>query len=265
MTMNIRRHILAASVVAIILGCGGKKEGEAPSDRSAEAMLEGVWLNDEDETVVFKAVGDTLYYPDASLMPVHFRIYGDTMYLDGSVTTKYLIEKLTPNVFRFRNMNDEVLKLVKSDDPDFESSFPKEEEPVEEVNQELLKRDTVVTAGETRYHCYMQVNPTTFKVVKDELSDDGIGVGKVYYDNIVNLTVYIGARRIYSSDFRKQDFAGYVPEEILPHCILSDIVYMECDPGGVVFQAQLRIPESASSYIADIRVSKEGRMTIRKL
>lgn len=258
------RYIFIAVIALTVFSCNDRRQVDQLSDSTSEAMLEGVWVNEDEETAVFKIVGDTLYYPDKSLLPMHFRIYRDTMYVDGGIGAKYAIEKLSDNVFQFRNQNDDVVRLVKSDDSVFQQTLSDAEDPVQDINQELLKRDTIVMGGQTRYHCYVQVNPTTYKVVKNQLSDEGIGVGKIYYDNIVHIAVYIGARRVYSRDFRKQDFSDYVDEEILSHCILSDIVYMDSGNEGVTFQAQLRIPGSASSYITDIFVSSDGEMTIRQ-
>ncbi len=51
----------------------------------------------------------------------------------------------------------------------------------------LIKRDTVVVRGDEKYHLYVQVNPTSYKVYKSSYNDDGVEVDNVYYDNIVNL------------------------------------------------------------------------------
>jgi len=247
-------------VLLAVAGCKSRKDDSQKSDSQAEAMLAGYWLDEENESVAFMAKGDTLYYPDADILPVHFRIYGDSLYMDGNSPTRYFIERITPNLFVFRNQNGERVRLVKTSDPLYKSVFRKESKPINEVNQQLLKRDTVVTGGDTRYHCYIQINPTTYRVVKNGVNDEGVGVGKVYYDNFVNVTVYIGSRRVYSHDFRKQEFTRFVPNEIMRQSILSDIVYVSCTADGVNFQAQLKIPESASSYIVNIEITSDGRV-----
>lgn len=242
------------------MGCTSKKDASQQSDSQLEALLDGIWIDDEDESVAFMAKVDTLYYPGENILPVHFRIYKDTLFLDGTYTVKYLIEKLTSNLFIFRNQNGEQVKLVKTNDRTYLEAFKKPQKRTNEVNQQLLKRDTIVHFGDTRYHCYMQINPTTYKVVKNDINEEGVGVGKVYYDNIVNVNVYIGSKRLFSRDFRKQDFINFVPKEIMRQSILSEIAYKNCSQNGVVFQAQLRIPESASSYIVNISISSEGKM-----
>lgn len=245
-----------------LASCNGKKDEGQKNDPQSVAMLGGVWMNEDDESVAFKAVGDTLYYPDAAILPVKFRIYGDTIYLDGASPMKYFIEKFTTHIFQFRNQNGESVKLVKSDDPDADKAFEATEEEAtfeDDIIQQLVKRDTIVAAGESRYHCYVQVNPTTYKVLKTDYNNEGVGVSKMYFDNIINLAVYRGADKVFSSDFHKQDFQKYVPAEVMKQSILSDIAYDHADESGVVFRASLRIPESASGYLVYITISPNGK------
>ena len=261
------KHLIAIFPLVVLLllaSCGNKKVEGQKSDPQSEAMLSGIWIDEDDESIAFKAVGDTIYYPDADVLPVHFRIYGDTIYLDGAKPMRYYIEKYTGHIFRFRNQNGETVSLVKTDDPDMDKAFEKEEQMGfdDEIIQELQKRDTVVVSGDKRYHCYIQVNPTTYKVLKTDYNDEGVGVSKVYYDNIINLAVYDGAQKLFSSDFRKQDFNKFVPAEVMSQSILSDVVFDRCDVSGVVFRAILRIPESASGYLVNLIVSPQGKLSL---
>ncbi len=256
------RYLAFLLVLLLLCQCKGKP-GEDDSDMDEDAaMLAGVWQNADDDSYVFRIIGDTIYYADRSLMPMHFRIRHDTIFLDGATVTKYVTDKMTPHVLRFRNPSGELVRLYKAEGSVEDAEFYSNDETILEVNQELMKRDTVAMAGGKRYHCYMQVNPTTYKVVKSDMNNEGMDVGKIYYDNIVNIAVYSGADRLYFHDFTKQEFAEFVPDEIMPLCILSDIIFLSCDEAGVMFQAQLGVPESASSYIANIRISPAGRMSL---
>lgn len=247
-------------LLLLMVGCNRSKVEELKSDPQSEAMLAGVWLDSEDESVVFKAAGDTLYYKESNSVPAHFRIYGDTLYVDGASPMKYFIEKFTPNVLNFRTASGEEVRLVKSEDPSVFDEFKSDDLMFEdEINQKLVKRDTVVMNGDKRYHCYMQVNPTTYKVYKTDYNADGVGIGKVFYDNIVNVAVFDGANRVFSSDFSKKDFSKFVPAEVLKQSILSDITYSHCDEHGVVFEAILRVPESAAGYLVNVTISPNGR------
>ena len=128
------------------------------------------------------------------------------------------------------------------------------------LNQrQLIKRDSVVTVGSNHYHYYVQVNPTTYKVVKTSYNDDGVAVDNIYYDNIVHLSVYNGASCLFSSDFRKRDFAGLVPQQYLSQSVLSDIVYYQATAAGIEFVASLAIPDSASSFQIKITIAANGK------
>lgn len=254
---------MSVIIALLCMSCGDKKSEERKSDPRLEAMLAGVWINSDDESVVFKAVNDTLYYPDPEILPVHYRIYGDSIYIDGDIPMSYFIEKFTSNLFKFRNQNHETITLLKSDNPDLEQSFEDKDDVFDDdIIQELVKRDTVVVNGDKHYHCYVQINPTTYKVIKSDYNDEGVGISKIYYDNIIHLAVYEGAHRVFSSDIHKHDFHKYVPAEVMRQSILSDVVYDRCDNSGIVFHALLRVPESASGYLVFITISPEGKMTL---
>jgi len=261
--LNKAFYIILFSALLTIVSCSEKKEEVQKNDPQSVAMLAGIWVNADDEGIAFKAKGDTLYYPEKDILPIHFRIYGDSIYLDGATPMRYYIEKLTQNIFQFRNQNGESVKVVKSNDVELEKAFQDQVNSIEneEIIQELIKRDTIVTTADKRYHCYVQINPTSYKVLKTDYNNEGVGVNKVYFDNIINLAVYEGARKIFSSDFHKQDFKKFVPEESLEHSILSDIAYDHCDESGVVFGASLRVPDSASGYIVFVTISPEGKIS----
>lgn len=160
------------------------------------------------------------------------------------------------------NQNGERVKLVKTDDESYLDLFaPK---TFLAVNQNrIVKRDTVLYHGAEKYHCYVQVNPTTYKVVKSTFNDDGVEVGNVYYDNIVNLGVFNGARRLFSSDFRKQDFQKNIPSDILRQLVLSDITFNKANEEGMHFYAVLVIPETSISYIVELVVTYDGKIIKR--
>lgn len=292
------KFIWCAVLAIAVAACGEKKQTERVYDPQAKEMLQGIWLDADDESIVLRVAGDTLYYNEEGAQPVAILVTSDTLYLCGEEETRYAIERLTPHTFQFRNAAGNVAKLIKSTDEDdihaFEAGRLDSEEQIieEEINQRLVKRDTVVVSGGKRYHCYMQVNPTTYKVVGTQYNNEGLSVSKVYYDNIVNIAVFDGARKVYSSDYRKQDFAKFVPKDVMAQSILSDIVYDHVDEGthategarnraaggavgngagggvsnvaggGVVFLAKLRKPESASAYVVYITVSPTGTATL---
>lgn len=245
---------------------GTAQQAEPEEDMAAKNMLQGVWLNEDEQSVTFKAKGDTIFYPDSTSLPVYFQVIGDTLVLHGANESRYAIVKQTQHLFVFKNQNGDEVRCVKSDDPDDAALFSKASPQAISLNQgQLIKRDTIVSYQGENYHCYVQVNPTTYKVVSQSYNEDGVAVDNIYYDNIVNLNVYHGATKLFGGDFRKQQLAGKVPDEFLKQGILSDIFFKECDDKGIHYVASMVIPgASMSSYQVGILISYNGKMSLIK-
>ena len=259
--------LLLACFLLGVAACGQKSEKEQPEikeDTAAKKLLQGIWLDGDDEDdVAFRVKGDTIYYPDSTSRPVYFYIVGDTLVMKGANTSKYPIVNQAAHIFQFKVQNGDIVKLVKTDDLSYLQQFS-HEQPVTLNQNKLVKRDTVVNAGNEKLHLYVQVNPTTFKVYKSSYNDDGVEVDNVYHDNIVNVNIYQGSRKIFGRDFRKEDFKGQVPHEFLKQSILSDIVFRKVDADGVHYKVVLAMPDSSMSYQVEIIISLEGKMTIKK-
>ena len=56
-----------------------------------------------------------------------------------------------------------------------------------------VKIDSVVSYNKNRYHWYIAINPTKYKVTKRSYNEDGLEVENVYYDNIMHVSVFLGA------------------------------------------------------------------------
>ncbi len=184
-------------------GAAAQKDVTVQEDSVAKQMLQGIWVDEDEQDVAFKAQGDSIFYPDSTSMPVRFQIIADTLVLHGASDVKYPILKQTRHLFVFRNQNGDEIRLVLSDDAD-DANFFSDKHP-QPLNQgKLIKRDTIVSFQNKSYHCYIQINPTTYKVIKSSWNDEGVEVDNVYYDNIINLNVYSGARRLYHSDIKRR-------------------------------------------------------------
>lgn len=250
-------------VIAIVLttvACGNRKvnTGKALSeDLTAKKMLQGVWLDEDEEDPAFRVIGDTIFYPDSTSQPVYFQIVKDTLILHGSNMVKYQILKQAPHFFMFKNQNGDVVKLAKTFDRSYLTFFGAKR-PAALNQNKLIKRDSVVVYGKDRYHWYIQVNPTTYKVIKPTYNDDGVEVDNAYFDNIIHLGLFRGATQIYSHDVRKDDFDKQVPSQALKQSILSDIVYVGASTDGFHFNASVCIPDSPTSYQILIIVGFNG-------
>ena len=253
-------------MTAVITVCGckqtDKQQVQAQENLRAKAELAGIWIDAEEETAVFKIKGDTVYYPDTTSRPVKFSIVGDTMVMMGSNASKYPIVRRSAHIFEFKNQNNEIIKLIKSEDPNDSLLFIRHR-PVPLNQGKTIKSDTVVTYSEKKYHSYVQVNPTTYKVYRTFYNAEGMEVENIYYDNIVHVSIFAGANKVYSKDFKKSDFAQAVPVNMLKQCILSTIKLTSLDNDGLHYQTQLAIPDSPGSFIVELIISYNGKISIK--
>lgn len=249
----------------MMVGCSQKsdKQQEVQEENTAaKKMLQGIWLNDDEDDVAFRVKGDTIYYPDSTSQPVYFYIAGDTLVMKGANVVKYPIVKQAAHIFQFKIQNGDIVKLVKTNDASYLRQFT--QQPPVALNQNtLIKRDTIVSHADEKYHLYVQVNPTTYKVYKSSYNDDGVEVDNVYYDNIVNINIFQGARKLFGKDFHKEDFKKKVPAEFLKQAILSDISFLKIDAEGIHYMAVLAMPDSSLSYQVELVVSHDGKMKIK--
>ena len=262
-TKNKLYTLALCALVAMTAGCNktGKGKVETPEDLKAKAMLAGIWVDADEENVVFKVVGDSIFYPDSTSIPVKFVIKSDTIYLLGNSTTKYAIVKQSEHVFQFKTPEGDIIHLTKSEQERDSLLFLNHHQLP--LNQNVtIKRDTVLTCGNNAYHCYEQVNPTTFKVFRSAYNDEGMDVENVYYDNIVHVSVFSGATKKFSRDFKKSDFASVVPENVLTQCILSDIRIKEAHSSGITYQAILAVPDSPTNFFVRLELTNDWKVSM---
>lgn len=250
----------------VSIGCQHKSTDhfEQKESTTAKRLLQGVWIDAESETVIFKIKGDTVYYPDSTSMPAYFRIVNDTLIM-GAASTKYPIIKQAEHLFWFKSPNGDLVKLVKSTEPSDNATFEQRKRPQVQIINKMLKRDSVVILDGERYHCYIAINPTKYKVTKSELTADGVQVDNVYYDNLIHVSIFHGANKIFSKDYLKQMFANKVPAAFLSQAILSNMEFEKADNRGFHFYATLCIPDAASCYLVEVIVSKHGETTMELL
>ncbi len=248
-------------LLATLFGCGqkGSNVSEAEESKEAKQLLQGVWIDEDTETAAFRMKGDSVYYPDSTSMPAYFRVVGDTLYIGETVG--YHIEKHTEHVLWFKGKNGELMKFAKSTEETREDEFT--EQPQVLTLTEVLKRDTVVFWNGNRYHLYIAINPTKYKVVRHTTNDDGMDVENVYYDNIIHLSVFHGSRQLFSRDFRKQLYEQNVPKQFVGQSILNDMIFRQADAEGMHLDLSLCTPGDASCYLIEHIVSYEGKLTTK--
>lgn len=254
--------LLLVSALLVLFSCGQPAQAPREENREAKSMLQGIWIEEESEEVSFRAEGDTIFYPDSTSQPASFSVVGDSLLIG---THSYHIVKQTPHLFWFQNQAGDVVKLRKSDDPLHEQDFAAESHSAVVIADKVVKRDSVVFYNGERYHWYIDINPTKYKVVKTTYNDDGVSVDNVYYDNIIHISIFKGSARLYSSNLRKQQYAQYVPENFLQQAILGNMQFDRVDAQGFHFAATLCIPDGASCYMVSTDVSFDGQLTMKLL
>lgn len=250
--------LLLTAVLTLFSNCQGSKSEASSEDKGAKEMLQGVWVEEESGDVSMRIKGDSIFYTDSTSMPAYFRIIGDSLVM-GSGTT-YAIVKQTPNLFWFINQNGDVVKLQKSDDPVDETEFVHDTPQIMTYTHQV-KTDSVVMYNGERYHWYIAINPTKYKVHTTSYSNDGVEVDNVYYDNIMHVSVFSGANKLFSTDFKKQLYASKIPQQFLEQSVLSNMEFTGVDGKGFHFVATICIPDGASCYKAENVVSFSGELT----
>ena len=250
--------ILAAALV----GCNSQRSSSLEESKEAKQMLQGIWVDAETGDVSFQVKGDTIFYSDTTSMPAYFRIIGDSLVLGSG--TSYAVVKQSPNLFWFTNQNGDMVKLQKSDDPVDGLEFERDKPQVLTYTQQV-KKDSVVTFNGERYHWYVAINPTKYKVVSRTYNDDGLEVENVYYDNIMHISVFHGSRQLFSSDFKKQDYGSLIPADFLEEAILGAMDFNHIDAEGLHFNATLCRPDGASCYMVDTQIAFTGQQTMKLL
>jgi len=233
-------------------------------NREAKAMLQGVWQDAETDEVLFMAEGDTVYFADPTSMPAYFRIVGDSIELGPNT---YRISKQTAHNFWFKNHAGDEVRLVKRDEADDSEQQPdlSDQEPQIISTTQVVNLDSVVMYGGQRYHWYVTVNPTRYRVTRTTYTPDGVAVENVYYDNIIHVSVFKGNQRLYSRDFNKKDFANNVPEDFLAQSILGNIRFDGVDAKGFHFNATVCIPDGESCYMVETLISLDGQLSMKLL
>ena len=255
--------IISVLLIAAMTGCGHRAaEAELQESKEAKQLLQGVWSDEDTETIVFQMEGDSVYYPDSTSLPAYFRVYDDTLYIGSEA--RYHIEKHTEHVLLFKTTNGELVKLVTGDGAEDKEIFEHNKVQILSL-ADVMKKDTVVNYEGNRYHLYIAVNPTKYKVKRHTINDDGLDVENVYYDNIIHLSIFQGSRQLFSRDFRKQHYQQHVPSQFFEQAVLNNMEYLCTDAKGFHVSVSVCTPGDASCYMMEHVVSFDGQLTTQLL
>lgn len=239
---------------------GGRVSEE--EDLTAKQMLQGIWLDNDTEMPLMRIEGDTIYYTDPQSMPASFRVLHDTIYIHSNGPVPYKIDRQTEYSFWFHSLSDEIVKLHKSENDEDSLAFIDREVEVIATTAEVVKKDSVVMYDGIRYRGYVTINPSQMKVFKTSYSAAGISVDNVYYDNVIHICIYEGAKQLYGQDITKRMFDSLFATDWLDQVILADMNFMGVDERGYHYRATLGIPESSVYSLVDITVGFDKELSM---
>lgn len=267
--MNRTVHTTVLLFLLLLAACKQQEKQPVPAsvagqeeNLEAKAMLQGTWMDSETEETVMQANGDTIYYADETSQPAFFRILGDSIELGPNT---YHITKQTIHNFWFENHAGDEIRLVKADDSEASQPVLSADESRVISTTKVINIDSVVMYGGQRYHWYVTVNPTRYRVMRTSYTPDGVAVEKVYYDNIIHVSVFKGNSRLFTRDFNKQAYAGNVPDDFLEQSILGNIRFSHVDAQGFHFNATVCIPDGERCYMIETLIDFEGRLSMNLL
>lgn len=229
-------------------------------------MLQGVWSNAESGDLSFYADGDSIYFPDSTSVPCYFCIVGDSLALEGTGISKYLIIRQTPHLFVFKNLNGEQIKLKKIDDNSYISHFSHKK--VMQRSDKIINKDSTLTYRNEKIRFVIHIAQGNEKVYKHTYSSDGMLVGNTYYDNDVFVKLDIQKENekntVFDAQLKKQDFAKIVPASFISQAIFSSLQYAKTDSKGVHFSAVFSLPETVVNvcYNVDLCIDRKGQLEI---
>jgi hypothetical protein len=260
------KYIIISTILCVIQSsfssCSNlKKKSINNEDLKAKKELQGIWVDDDTESPIMRIKGDSIYYADSQTQPVYFKVITDTLFTYGSSTAAYKILKRELHILSLHSSTGEQLNLHKSEDPNDIGAFTHQSMPIPVYNTQV-KRDSVVMYNNTRYRAYTYINPSRTKVVCSSISEDGFQVDNVYYDNVMHICVYEGAKMIYGSDITKKQFKSLVQSDFIDDAILSDMNFTKIDEKGFHYRAVLQQPESYISSIIDMVIDFNGKMSM---
>ena len=82
---SFKRVFICCLLLFLLQSCNDKNgknaDGNVREDHNAKRMLQGIWGDEDENNVTFRAKGDTIFYPDTTSQPVYFQIVSDTLVL----------------------------------------------------------------------------------------------------------------------------------------------------------------------------------------
>lgn len=256
-------HFTALCVLLCVACNSSQKNGEERKDEidsTAVHELQGIWLDDNTELPLFKIKGDSIYYASQINLPMSFTVRNDTLVVFGADTLNYPIQERGMYFLRYRTLAGDMVSLHKAETDTISFGTAVE---VPETADEVVEKDSVIVYGGERFRGYAYINPARKKVVNMGVSEEGLPVENIYYDNIIHICIYQGKKCLFARDMNKEMFSQVVPADFLRSAILSDMNFAGIDNEGFWYQATLCVPGGAICYNVRLGISRDGELTYR--
>ena len=260
----MKQTIIACVVFAslqIFSACRGRSADyqKTHEDKQAKEMLQGLWINGDSGDPAVLVKGDSIFYPDSASMPVRFWVYQDTLYLQGQNVNGYKIDKQAPHVLKFINQNGEEIKLVKSTDKALYPSFGYHVYAMNTFDEQ--RQDTTIRTDLGYFESKIHVQTTSDKVIKSTYNGDGVEVDNMYLDNVASLRLFNHGTPVFAHDFRKQEFQPLITKDFLNKSILRKLYFTRADAKALYYDALIGIPDASTTYVVELRITPDGRMS----
>ena len=259
--MNVK--LIFGCLLLILASCtNASRKGEdavRTTDPTIKALLQGVWLDKNSESPVLKIEGDSILYASKSDVRMRYLVADDTLFVQGLYTVPYPLLECSDHVLSFRTPMGDEMSLYKDEQGDI--TIATLDFPVAKPVSEVVKKDAVIMVGKNRYHGYISINPTSVKVVRPGVTEDGFSIDNVYYDNIIHICVYEGREQLCGKDIKRGMFDGIVPSEFLSVSILYDMAFMGMKDEKFLFRATLRVPDGPC-YYAQVLMDEDNQIEV---
>ena len=256
-----RIHTLFTCIL-LLASCSSQSRKETVQEKEdlyAKELLQGIWIDEMTESPILQIKGDTLCFINEPVSPVAFKIIDDSLKTYGQQTSSYHIEKQSESIFWIQSATGDIIQLYRAEESADSLFTPKEILP-SVSESEVIEKDEVVFYNNIRYRGYVYINPTHIKVIQPELTEEGLHVENVFYDNIIHICVYEGKNKLFGKDIKKQYFEHLIPADYYQRAILSDMDFIGVNGEGYQYQATLCIPNHASCYLVHLSIHTDGEI-----
>lgn len=260
----MKKLIIGVCSIILLFACSNSKDiRSAEEDLTAKSLLQGIWIDDETDMPLLRIEGDTIYYANPQNIPVAFKVIRDTIYIYGSQTVAYKIDRQTEYSFWFHSLADDIVKLHKSENVEDTLSFINQEVEVIPSAAEVTKKDSVVMYGGKRYRGYVYINPSQMKVTRTSYAEMVL-VLTMSIMTMSYISVFTKANRCFMERILPKGFSNIFSAELLNQMILADMNFLGVNNKGYHYQATLRVPESSVYNLIDMFIGFDKQLNIKK-